>query len=240
MQRFYETGTAVNAGTDEEQNQSPLLKAFQQVLVDLQAQLADSAEVAENQTHDQRTAGSAQIEGACAQRDVNAAQNGTSQNGQGKCTQTEFVHFKQLLLLQGTLFAGVYRSQLGTLFCHVCLQNLRHDLNEQNYADNAERVGNSVADCDLLKDRTALADGLLCSGKCRRTGQRTGQQANAHCRVHFRNQQRHSCADSCAGEDDDSAQKHIGLCVLLQVLEERGTGDQSDGCDKQDQTKALD
>ena len=196
--------------------------------------------MSENQTHDQRAAGSAQIKGTCTQRNVDAAQNGTSQNGQGKCTQTEFVHFKQLFLLQRTFFASVYRSQLGTFFVHVGFQYLRYDLHEQNNADNAERICHGMPYGDFLEHRRTFPDRFLCCGKCRRTGQCTGQQTNAHGRIHVRHQQCDQSTDTCTGSNDDRTQQNVGLGVFLQILEECRTGDQTNGSDEQDQTKALD
>ena len=114
------------------------------MLVDLHAQLADSAEVTEDQTHDQRAAGGAQVKGTSPQRNVDATQNCTGQYGQCECTQAELIHFKQLLLLQRTFIAGINRGQLCPFFCHVGFQHLRHNLYEQDNADNAERICHCV------------------------------------------------------------------------------------------------
>ena len=133
-------------------------------------------------------------------------------------------------------------GDLAHLLRHIGMDDARHELHEQHHTDDAEQVRDTVADrdgvlilcCDSLLRRRERRGGR------QRARQKPGNDGGELLRVIARrtalqragNEQAERSRDA-AGEDDDKAQQHIGLEVVLHVLEEVRTGDEADGRDKE-------
>ena len=103
-----------------------------------------------------------------SQRDADGSEDETGEDRKGECAETELLHLEKLrsdLMLIAELTGC---SKVLTLFRHICLKELRNDLNEQNYTDNSEGVRDRVTDGDLIEVFAVLESALSC-GKGRST-----------------------------------------------------------------------
>ena len=140
-------------------------------------------------------------------------------------------------------------GDLAAFLVQIRVHDARHQLHEQHDADDAEEIRDAVAD----RDRVLIlgGDGLLRGGKRRGRGQRAGEQAGDHGRQLTRVIARLPGLDGpadeqaqdrgeAAGEDDHRAQQHVGLEVVLHVLEEVRPGDKADRGHEEHEAQVFD
>ena len=202
------------------------------------ADLADVAEVTEHQGDQKAAAGDGEGEALVADASDDDAEDG----GDGEGAEAEVVELDEVSVVFGMVI-GV-RHDLLAFDDHVGLQELRNELDEQDDADDAEQVRNTVADRDEVF--MGGTDRLLGGGERRGGGEGTGQETGDEGLEGLvvlggepLADEDDGDRDEDGGQDDDESQTDVGLIVLLEIAEETGTGDEPDGRDEQDEADVL-
>ena len=191
------------------------------------------AEVAEHQRDEQRAA-------RCGEREeveeLHRAKQNAKHGGDGEGREAEIVKFQQLALEFGDV-ACLYVRNFSALLVQIRVDDARHQLHEQHNADDAEQIRNAVAD----RDRVLIlgCNSLFGCRERRSRGQTAREQAGDHSRKLVRvvarlpgfnrtaDEQTQNCRNA-AGKNDHDAEQHIGLEVVLHVLEEVRARDKAD------------
>ena len=205
------------------------------------------AEVTEYKCGQQCAACGRQREGGAVkslgrQRNLDRADEQTNDSGQSKRHQTKAVHIDQLALIF-LLVAGFCNHELLAFFFHICLGELRNQLNEEDNADNAEQICNAVTNGDSILILRCY--GCLCCRERRCTGQSARKNADEHCNKFLRIR---LCAladkitadtGQTAGDDDDQSEQDVGFVVFLEILEEVRTCNKTNCGYEEDQSDIL-
>ena len=229
----HEAHAAGNACADEEDHEAKLPERFEHLLARHEIGAADVAEVAEHQRDEQRAA-------RCGEREeveeLHRAKQNAKHGGDGEGREAEIVKF-QKLALEFSDIACLYVCNFSALLVQIRVDDARHQLHEQHNADDAEQIRNAVAD----RDRVLIlgCNSLFGCRERRSRGQTAREQAGDHSRKLVRvvarlpgfnrtaDEQTQNCRNA-AGKNDHDAEQHIGLEVVLHVLEEVRARDKAD------------
>ena len=210
------------------------------MLLNLQVELADMAEVTEDETHDQRSACSSEAEGRTSgKRDRDASENESYHNSKSESSASELIKCEQLGGYGLLTVEITYRCKERFLMIHVCLKKSRNDLYKQNYSDNAERISYSMTYCNLAVELGTFKSALSRS-ESRCTCKGSGHKTYCHGRSHIGNKYCNESCNKASRCNDEKSEKNIGLGILLEVLEERRTCNKTYRSNEQDKTDILD
>ena len=237
---------------DEEEYETEFSEELQRALRGHNADATDAAEVTEKKADEQTAARGRQGEASTAEtlrgkRDLDLTDERTEDCREGERRDTHMVDLKDLTG-EGLLLFFCFDNELCSLFFHISFRHLRNELNEENDADNAEDIGDTVTDGN--ETLILRFDRCLCRGErgggCQRAGEQTDDHGNeAVLRFDGRavtDKFTHADASSSgktAGENDDHAEENVGLEVSLEVAEELRTCDVTDGGNEKNETEAF-
>ena len=240
--------------TYKEQHETELAEQLESVVVGHNAELADSAEVTKYERDEETAAGGGKREASafktcCGKRNLDLTNEGAENCCESEYAETVVVELEKstgeglLFFLRFSLY-----NELGAFEIHVSLGELGNELNEENHADYAEDVSDTVTYGYKAGERRVY--GSLSCRECRSRGKRTGKKTYDHCGEAFRGFDGRTVADhitdtdteSCrktACKDDNEAEKNVGLEVSLHVAEELGACDEANRSYEQDQTELF-
>ncbi len=237
----YQFHTAFHPCAEEEEHQTEFAEYLDHLRRNTEIQLTEMTEVTADQSNDQGTAGIAERE-ACAvktvagERDFDRAEQDTEDNCDAERSKAEFI--KQFMfffcLCSGCSAFGLRDFERFTFLGDVCLENFRHDLDEQNYTDNTERI------CDRLPEgnETSLTGcfrNLFCGGECRSGGQCAGEDTGAECRADPGDERKENSGE-CTGYNNDRTKRNIGFYIFLEVPEKVRTSNKTNCRNEENKT----
>ena len=136
-----------------------------------------------------------------------------------------------------------------TLGLHISLHKLRHDLNEQNDADNAEDVADTVTNGYKALENLCIfhgCNGLLSRGECGGGGKGAGEKTDNHTYKLLALKTANLLADEyaeesgkTAGEDDYKTHHYVALEVSLKIAEELGARNEAYACYEQNKSEVF-
>ena len=142
-----EAHTARNAGADKEEDEPEFAERLEEVAGNFHADRAEPAEVTEDQAHNERAARIAEGEvRAARKRNVNFAKENAEQNRKRERTEPDRIELEKIFrqLAFDVLFVGGAQELL--FFGHIGAEEFRNELDEENDADDPERIADRVAD----------------------------------------------------------------------------------------------
>lgn len=224
---------------DEEEHQAEFTENLERACFGHDGDLSDAGEVTEDESHEQTTTGGGEREAAKFDGADENAENGSESEGH----EAEFIHVHKL--------AGVFLfvssgngGDLCAFFVHICLGHLGDELNEKNNADNTEEVSNAVTYGN--EGSKTFGNGVFRCGECRSRGERTGKDTNEHrgefCVVKIGEESANEDATNGrkrTGEDDNDTDENVRFEVFLQIAEELGACNETNGGYEEDQTEGL-
>ena len=127
--------------------------------------------------------------------------------------------------------AAAFLLQPARLLVEVDAHDTGQQLNEENHADNAERIGNTVSDgCQW---GMGAVNG---NGESRRTGQGTGYQSHDTGSIDVEGIFQSYCRQG-GGVDDEQGDDDKRLALAPEGVEKSGTGLDADGEDEEHQSE---
>ena len=193
------------------------------------------AKVADDQARKQRAARIAQAETAASrQRNGDAADEDAGDDGKGQDEEAVLVDIDQVSL-DFVVLGELHVYVLGSVqAAGLCSDQARHDLYKDHDADNAEGIGDTVADGS---DR--IARRLYGGGQSRRARQRSRHDTYRQRRLHIEEDDgRH--ADGGSDQDGDEADYYIVQRFDADAAEKVRARDQADRSYEAHQADLLD
>ena len=174
--------------------------------------------MSEQQADNQRAAGGSQRKfSAARQGNLDFTQQNAQCNRQRKRKEAHRIELDQLsgIVLN---FRRIRAHEAFALARNIHLQNFRHQLHKQHYADHAERISDRVT---RARELCQISRRLTRRSQTRRTGKRAGKQADRQFRRNTADFNRQHAADR-AGQNNQKSEQDIARRIFLKSRKNLG------------------